>query len=309
MTIADLTKNHTPIITEGSVVDRLKREAADHFDPHLGYCGLAFKDHGIVALNTVYGEYLNIGNKYKLTTLIASPTWKVGRDVQELSDLKQPMREAAEVMLEIKSLHEKQGMEVFVSGRVGPKNDCYLPEEALSAEQAYEFHSLQIEQLAENNFDLLDACTLPALSEALGIAKSMSTTDLPYNLSFVIRADGKVLDGNLLSDVIYEIDSKTDNPPLFYMINCVHPQTAYKALEELVNYSPDILKRIRGFQGNTSPRDPIEFSALTELEGINPSEFASATIKLYHDFGIHILGGCCGTNTKHIEALAVEFRV
>jgi S-methylmethionine-dependent homocysteine/selenocysteine methylase len=46
--------------------------------------------------------------------------------------------------------------------------------------------------------DFLLGATLPAVSEATGIAIAMAETNIPYIISFVINREGKILDGNSL---------------------------------------------------------------------------------------------------------------
>lgn len=163
-------------------------------------------------------------------------------------------------------------------------------------------HSFQVKELVRGGVDFLFASTLPALEEAKGLARAMADTDLPYVLSFVIRADGKLLDGNLLSDAIGEIDNYVSRPPLRYMINCSHSSTFRKAYL----FFSSVAHRVAGLQANTSARDPLELDGIEKLETEDPLSFGVAMRKLREDFRIQVLGGCCGTGTPHIEALARE---
>ena len=88
---------------------------------------------------------------------------------------------------------------------------------------AYIFHKEQMQILADAGVDFLFASTLPALSEAKGIAKAMSETNTDYVISFIIRDNGKLLDGTVLTDAIKIIDDAVSTPPLFYLTNCIHP--------------------------------------------------------------------------------------
>ena len=54
------------------------------------------------------------------------------------------------------------------------KGDAYRPEEALSKEEAALFHREQAEALAQSGVDFIKAATLPAFSEAYGIASATS---------------------------------------------------------------------------------------------------------------------------------------
>jgi len=63
--------------------------------------------------------------------------------------------------------------------------------------------------------------------------------------------------------------------------------------------------RVIGFQANTSPRDPSEFDALTSLDTMRPEDFATSLAILRSEYGLTVLGGCCGTRAVHIHALAM----
>jgi len=47
---------------------------------------------------------------------------------------------------------------------------------------------------------------------------------------------------------------------------------------------------------------------LHELETENPDTLADLLLKVHQQFHIRILGGCCGTDTSHIECLASKYR-
>jgi len=60
---------------------------------------------------------------------------------------------------------------ILIVGLVGCRGDAYQPGQALSQENALAFHQFQIQALARAGVDFLIASTLPALSEAMGIAQ------------------------------------------------------------------------------------------------------------------------------------------
>jgi homocysteine S-methyltransferase len=81
------------------------------------------------------------------------------------------------------------------------------------------------------------------------------------------------------------------------MVNCVHPHTLMAGLDGLLS-TPGVLRdRLLGIQANTSEKPPHELDAPAE-------PFAEALLELHHRYGMRILGGCCGTDQRHIEAVA-----
>jgi len=184
------------------------------------------------------------------------------------------------------------------------KGDAYNAKEASSKEEAINFHKQQAEELSQNGCDFIKAATLPALSEALGIASILSECDIPYIISFVVRPNGTLLDGTPLHRAIETIDSEIYSKPFFYMVNCVHPKNLIKALNNELKDSKDFINRILGFQGNTSTKSPEELDNLDYVDTTEPEEFAKLILNIHNQFGIKLLGGCCGSDARHIKQIA-----
>jgi S-methylmethionine-dependent homocysteine/selenocysteine methylase len=186
------------------------------------------------------------------------------------------------------------------------RGDAYRPQEALSQTDAKSFHQYQAHALAQANVDFILAATLPAVSEALGLAEALSDCGVPYILSFVIRDDGAVLDGTPLHKAVERIDSSADPKPLCYSVNCVHPSVFKQGIGEEINRCESIKNRVLGFQANTSSKSPEELDGLDYLDTTAPAEFGESMLALHQNFGIQILGGCCGTDHRHIEEIAYQ---
>jgi len=152
------------------------------------------------------------------------------------------------------------------------------------------------------------AATLPAFSEALGIAKAMAASNIPYFLSFVIRNNGMLLDGTPLNQAIEEIDAKIPVPPTGYFVNCVHAIVLLSGFAAARIQERNLAGRIVGFQANTSAKSPEELDGLEELESEEPQSFANQMLEVYRKYQIPILGGCCGTDTRHMECLAIKLK-
>ena len=68
--------------------------------------------------------------------------------------------------------------------------------------------------------------------------------------------------------------------------------------------NPEAAARVAGLDANTSARAPEELDGLAELDTEAPADFGGNLWPLNSEFGTVYLGGCCGTSTEHIEALA-----
>ncbi|MCI5146399.1 MAG: hypothetical protein D3923_12930 [Candidatus Electrothrix sp. AR3] len=164
---------------------------------------------------------------------------------------------------------------------------------AIESEQ---FHSWQIDQLAQAGVDFLIAVTLPNVEEAKGIARAMDMTSIPYIISFVISRDGYVLDGTDLNVAIDIIDSITKNQPLGFMVNCAYPTFLCAAQQP-----PKLFKRLIGYQANASSLDHCDLDGADQLETETVSDWGDEMLKLNRLHGVKILGGCCGTGDTHLQ--------
>jgi len=136
------------------------------------------------------------------------------------------------------------------------------------------------------------------------MAVALAATGRPYLLSFVIRPDGTLLDGTPLGEAFARIDARAEPSPTAYLINCTHPQFVRSALAS-ENQAPSAVRaRLLGALGNTAALSPEALDGLDHLVEEEPARFAQAMIDLQRDFGLALLGGCCGTDDRHIRALA-----
>ena len=236
-------------------------------------------------------------------------TWRANAERVRLSQFPdRPVnQDNVQLLRSVRSSYGKDRSPIFIGGHIGCAGGAYSPEQALSTSDAVPFHAPQLEALAAAGVDFLYAGTLPALSEALGMAQVMSELGLPYLFSFVIRGDGALLDGTPLAVAMERIDAANENPPAGYAVNCVHPSIFIDALSILEQQRPSMSRRILSFQANTSAREPKDLVGLAELDTERPELLADLMLQAHRQFGTLFLGGCCGTDTSHIEHLAQAY--
>jgi homocysteine S-methyltransferase len=165
--------------------------------------------------------YFFIAAKYGLPLLTGTPTWRASPDrvkkslYAERGDMN---KDAFRYVDGLRDRFGPHGKRIYIGGLMGCQGDAYEPGDALSEEEASSFHEAQARELADAGVDYLMAATLPALSEAKGIARAMSRCSVPYIVSFVASGKGALLDGTPLEDAIRAIDGSVDPQPLLYMI-------------------------------------------------------------------------------------------
>lgn len=297
------------ILTEGGLIERIRRNTNIHLDPYILHAGLIYEEEGKKILETIYREYIDIAEKYDFPMFTYAPTWRANPERIKKSAFKNISTinlDGVQFLKNIRNSYGNFSKKIFVGGLIACKGDAYKPEEALSSKEAKVFHKTQAQQLADSKVDFIKAATLPAFSEASGIAQVLSKTKIPYILSFVIKPDGTLLDGTSLHSAIEKIDDDVENPPIFYMLNCVHPAAFKSAFEKELKLSNKIKIRLLGFQANTSAKTPEELENLSYLDTTEPKPYAKQMIDLYQTTGLKLIGGCCGSDCTHIEEIAFQ---
>lgn len=72
----------------------------------------------------------------------------------------------------------------------------------------------------------------------------------------------------------------------------------------------DWLTRLRGVRANSSRRSHAEIDNATELDTGNPAELGQQYAELLRRFPhINVLGGCCGTDHRHVESISLACRL
>ncbi len=93
-----------------------------------------------------------------------------------------------------------------------------------------------------------------------------------------------------------EADMVTGGSPAYYMINCAHP-THFGDLPEDGPWR----SRIRAVRANASSKSHAELDEATVLDDGDPKELAAHYLSLTKKLPkLSIIGGCCGTDHRHI---------
>jgi S-methylmethionine-dependent homocysteine/selenocysteine methylase len=305
MNFSEAVSFYPHIITEGSIIERLKREFNYPLNDALSNALMIYDEVGKSLLEKIYRAYLDIAESSDFPIMLLTPTWRTNSERTKIAnvDMKAINTDAFLFVDNIRKSFGSFSEKIYIGGLTGCKGDAYKPEEALSENEAYHFHKEQMQILADAGVDFLLASTLPALTEAIGIAKAMSETKKDYVISFVIRDSGKLLDGTLLTVAIKIIDESVLTPPLFYLTNCIHPDVLHKSFINLKDDDNILKKRLFGIQANASNKSPEELDTLENLDADSPANWAIGMVDLNKKYNLKILGGCCGTDARFISSV------
>ncbi len=262
-------------------------------------------EKGREALKAYYKRYLEFALDQKVGFILESPTWRANPEWGEKlgyssSGLAKINHEAISFMKEIRASFETDLSPMPISGCIGPRGDGYDPGKIMSVEDAKNYHAWQIGQFEQAGADFVSAFTLTNFNEALGFVLAAKELSMPSVVSFTLETDGRLPTGEHLRAAIEQVDEKTNGWPAYYMINCAHPTHFESVLEVNASW----MKRISGIRANSSRCSHAELDNASELDTGNPKELGQQYRDLLATYPhINVLGGCCGTDHRHIEEI------
>ena len=266
-------------------------------------------EEGTEALRRYYLPYLDVARERGCGFVLESPTWRASpRWAAELDigldELDALNRKAIALMEELRDAYAGDGP-VVISGCIGPQDDGYNPTMMLSAEEAQEYHSTQIGTFAATAADMVSAYTMTYADEATGVARAATAAGIPVVISFTVETDGRLPSGQALGEAIAEVDEATDEAPAYFMINCAHPTHFDDVLDEGEGWQ----ERVRGYWANASTMSHAELDEADELDEGDPPDLAARYVALHSSLPrLHILGGCCGTDHRHISEISAAWQ-
>lgn len=275
--------------------------------PHFAAFVLLRDEPGRERLRAYYRPYLQLaattpgtGFVLETPTWRASPDWGrlLGYDTQALA---QANLDAAALVHELRDEWQSRlAGPVVLSGIIGPRGDGYIADAPDSVADAADFHRLQAAALRDGGVDMLSAMTMTTSAEAMGIARAASSVGLPVAISFTVETDGRLPSGETLREAIEVVDASADVRPAYFGVNCAHPTHFEACFAEGGSWT----KRIRGLRANASTRSHAELDASTELDIGDPPDLGDRYRRLRVPLpALNVLGGCCGTDFRHLRAI------
>lgn len=243
--------------------------------------------------------------------ILESPTWRAGFDWGrrlgfDATAMRRINRDAIALMRDLEAEYSARiPGRIVVSGCVGPRGDGYVAGAPMALDDAERAHRPQVEALAAAGADMITAVTMTTSAEAIGVARAAARAGRASAISFTVETDGRLPSGEHLSMAIDAVDADAAEAgraaPAYFMLNCAHPSHFAHVLEGL----GERRARLRGLRANASRLSHAELDAATELDSGNPQELGADYARLQGSWrSLRILGGCCGTDHRHVAAMA-----
>lgn len=293
-----------PFLTDGGIETTLIFHEGLSL-PYFAAFDLLRDPTGYAALQRYFHPYVVLAQRYAVGCILESATWRASADWgtklgYSTSALVEANRQAMALLHGIRDTYDAASIPLVLSGCIGPRGDGYNPAAFMTAAEAADYHGLQAATLREADADVLTAITMTYAEEAMGITRAAQAVGIPVVISFTVETDGHLPSGQPLSEAIRQVDAATAQGPVYYMLNCAHPS---HFADVLVADTP-WTARIRGLRANASTKSHAELDEATELDCGDPAALAQHYRRLRHTLRhLNVLGGCCGTDHRHIEAI------
>jgi S-methylmethionine-dependent homocysteine/selenocysteine methylase len=262
---------------------------------------------GIAALRDYYRPYLELARDRGAGFVLESPTWRANPDwARRLGygpdELARANRRAIGLMQELREEFAPGVAPIVISGCIGPQSDGYSPTTHLDAEAAREYHAAQIAAFAEAAADLVTVMTMTYAEEAVGVALAARDLAMPAVISFTVETDGRLPSGQSLGAAIEQVDALSGGSPAYYMVNCAHPTHFEGVLDG------PWCERIGALRANASTMSHAELDEAEKLDEGDPDDLAARYAALRGRLPqLRVLGGCCGTDHRHVAAISREW--
>jgi homocysteine S-methyltransferase len=264
---------------------------------------------GRALLRAYYEPFVDLAVRHGAGLVVDTATWRANPDWGAQlgygpERLAAANRRAVEVAEDVRTAAGDRGVAAVVSGSIGPRGDGYVPGALMSADEAEAYHRVQIATFAETSADMVCAFTLNYPEEAIGIVRAARKEALPAVISFTVEVDGRLPEGTSLRAAIEAVDAATDAGAAYFMVNCAHPTHLAPALAEEGSWR----ERIVALRANASRMSHAELDASEELDDGDPVELAEQYRELRDRLpAVNVVGGCCGTDHRHVAQICAAW--
>jgi len=273
--------------------------------PHFAACDLLRSAEGTDVLRSYFNRHAAIATRLGVGFILDTATWRANPDWTDRlgygpDDFERVNRASVRLAEKVRRVWETEHSPIVISAVVGPRGGGRFADDRQTAQQASDYHSWQIDLFADTEADYVSGVTLDYSDEAIGMTRAAKAAGMPIVVSFTVGADGRLASGESVAEAIAAVDADSGWYPAYFAINCAHPT---RLRDELLE-SETVLQRVRGVRANTALATRAEIEASDTLDDGDPDELGRQLRRLReHLPQLTVLGGCCGTDVRHLEAI------
>lgn len=257
-------------------------------------------------IRNMYRRYLDVAAAQGTGLLLnghdyrASPDWaeKLGYSAEGLQEMQ---RRTIQFLDEMRAEYADRVSDVYIAGCIGPRGDAYGTGGEITADEAEDYHSVQLNNLQGTAADMAVALTFNNVAEAIGVIRAANSVGMPIGVSLTLTPEGRLRSGPSLGEAIERVDEATNGSAVWFGTNCSHPLEFEPALADTGAWQD----RLRFIRPNAARMDKIALCSLGHLEDGDPVELGEQMGDVARRFPrADIIGGCCGTDERHLSQIA-----
>ena len=254
----------------------------------------------------MYRRYLDVAAEQGTGLLLnghdyrASPDWaaKLGYGARDLQRMQQRV---IRFLDDMRCEYADRVSDVYIAACIGPRGDAYGSGGEITADEAEEYHSVQLHNLEGTAADMAVAATFNNIPEAIGVIRAANAVGMPIGVSLTLTPEGRLRSGPSLREAIEQVDAATGGSAAWFGTNCSHPLEFEPALADAGPW----LERLRYIRPNAARMDKIALCELGHLEDGDPVELGEQMGDVARRLpSADIIGGCCGTDERHLAQIA-----
>jgi len=278
-------RSNRRFLSGGNLESTLKKDY--HVDlTHNAAFELLYTREGRMIMQQYHELHLQLAERYQLTYILETPTWRANRDWiyrlgYKTDETAAVNRHAVQF---IRETQYSRNCDVIISGSVGPRQDDFDQSNAMSPEESAQYHNEQLSTFALMDVDIITARALNDCDEAIGLVKACRALGIPVAISFKVDREGNLPSGEPLGNAITRVDQGTSDYTTYFTLNCIGSET----LQHLTNESGSWKGRLHGIQ-TISNSNALDLTSIRE-----------------HFPNLKVLGGC-GFDFTSLDDLCRKF--
>lgn len=286
------TWSGAPVLLDGAMGTELERRGA-RMDAPLWSAHALIEAPAVV--RAIHVDYLRAGAQVVTTNSFRTHARNLAaggraREAGALTRLAVALaREAREGFMA-----EEPGAVVRIAGSMSPLEDCFRPADSPGRDAGPE-HRAMAEALVAGGCELLLVETMGRVDEAVAAVEAGQGLGVPIWLAVVCRADGRMLAGEALAELVAALGGRSLQALLINCTELGHLDAAIPALGAAAAGTELLL----GTYPHTGRQTPAGF--VTHASEV--AEFASRVAGWAEGGPLQIVGSCCGSTPGWTAAL------
>ncbi|MBF6331915.1 homocysteine S-methyltransferase family protein [Nocardia transvalensis] len=188
--------------------------------------------------------------------------------------------------------------DAWIAGSIGHVEDCYRPDAVPPDDELRAEHGWLVRELSRAGVELFLIETMNTIREARIALEQVLTAGGRAWVSFVCAEDGMLLSGEPLTGAVHAVQRDGAEAVL---VNCTSPTGTEVAMRALCRGRAGLIGAYPNIEDRTG-LPPYEHVDRALPAALGPDEFAELVFRWRADYGLDIIGGCCGTSPAHLAA-------